>query len=150
MELLVVIAVVAVLASVVTPSFNQMLATMRVKNASSSLFLALTKARSEAVKRNTAVELVPELGDWNAGWKMRCDGPDVDPDLDLILERQEGFPGVSVDGDAASLVYLRSGRTRGNVVAEFSIHSDTAPDVGRCITLDSAGRPNTQTSACPP
>ena len=67
-ELIVAVSIAAVLLSIGVPSFGNLIATNRVKAASSNLHLSLLKARSEAVKRNTSVTMEPIGADWEGGW----------------------------------------------------------------------------------
>lgn len=54
-ELMVVVAVVAILATVAAPSFTELIGKQRLKGAASVLYGDLQYARSEAVQRNTTV-----------------------------------------------------------------------------------------------
>lgn len=56
-ELMVVIAIVAILASLAAPSFKSLLAKKRVEGVMSELVTDLEYARSEAVQRNTPVQV---------------------------------------------------------------------------------------------
>ena len=76
-ELLAVVAIVGILASVGAPAYSSMAASMRSRSVSSELHAALSRARSEAIKRNAEVTLVPVtarqwqgagLGTWRFLW----------------------------------------------------------------------------------
>ncbi|MDO5288917.1 MAG: GspH/FimT family pseudopilin [Pseudomonadota bacterium] len=83
-ELLTVIAVLAVLAALAAPSFNSLMESWRVRQASEALQSSLFFARSEAIKRggNIVVRKLPNNtngctsapgnDDWGCGWLV-CD-----------------------------------------------------------------------------
>lgn len=70
-ELMMVVALMAILASVAMPSFRGMLMNSQVRNATESIVNGLQKARAEAVKRNANVEFV--LGA-DTGWIVKLAG----------------------------------------------------------------------------
>ncbi|MBI3157081.1 MAG: GspH/FimT family pseudopilin [Burkholderiales bacterium] len=61
-ELMVVMAVLAILALVTVPSFRDLLARLRVEGIGNELATDLQYARSEALRRNTAVALATNAG----------------------------------------------------------------------------------------
>src|SRR5450756_2718617 len=70
-ELLVVIAIAGILAALAAPSFSDLIASKRAQAVASELYVALLKARSEAVTRNANVTLAPTTttGGWRNGWQ---------------------------------------------------------------------------------
>ena len=54
-ELMIVVVIAAILASIAAPSFISMIRDMRLSSASSQLFADLNIAKSEAIKRNARV-----------------------------------------------------------------------------------------------
>src|SRR5450830_1885053 len=75
-ELLIVLAIVGILASLAAPSFSQFIKSQRIKSMATDLNASLSLARSEAVKRNKNVTLSPDVGTgfWQNGWQI------ADPD----------------------------------------------------------------------
>ncbi len=76
-ELLIVLAIVAVLAKVAVPSFIDFLRVSQVTGATQTLYYTLQYARSEAIKRNATVYVVFQSGSsWcygvNAGATCSC------------------------------------------------------------------------------
>lgn len=68
-ELLVTMAILAVLATLAAPSFTSMIERWRVVNTSEDMRSLIYFARSEAIKRGGGVEIKPNSpGDWNSGW----------------------------------------------------------------------------------
>lgn len=69
-ELLVTIAIVAILTAVAAPSFNPIIQRWRVRGVAEDLQATLYYARSEAIKRSGNISISAESGDWNNGWKV--------------------------------------------------------------------------------
>jgi type IV fimbrial biogenesis protein FimT len=76
-ELLVVLAIAAVLLGIGVPNMQQYVVTSRLSGASNDLFTALNVARSEAVRRGVQVTLATNGAagsrDWTTGWTMFVD-----------------------------------------------------------------------------
>src|ERR1700712_3687111 len=71
-ELMVTVSIVAILALIAGPSLSGLIATQRIKAVAADLYVALSKARSEALKRNVNVTLSPKTANtWQAGWEIR-------------------------------------------------------------------------------
>ncbi len=69
-ELMVTVAILAVLAALAAPSFNALAERWRVRQAAEELQSTLYFARSEAIKRGGDVVLRAEGSAWNNGWKV--------------------------------------------------------------------------------
>lgn len=67
-ELVVTLAVAAILATIAVPSFNNTLESMRARRATESMVAALYNAKSEAIKRNTFVRLEFKTSNAGATW----------------------------------------------------------------------------------
>lgn len=76
-ELMVVIAIVAILATIAAPSFRELLQKNRLASASSALQVSLSLARAEAVKRGSdamvSIAANGTAGDWVQGWTVFVD-----------------------------------------------------------------------------
>lgn len=69
-ELMVVIAIVAVLAALAAPSFNSLIERWQVRQAAEDLRSTIYFARSEAIKRGGNVSLSANASGWTAGWAV--------------------------------------------------------------------------------
>ena len=141
-EVLTVVAIVAILASMAAPAYTSMVASMRSRSLSSELYAALSRTRSEAIKRNAEVALVPAVASgWQYGWSI------VDPsDEDRKLHDHPAVPGATVTGPA-SVVYLPNGRVRNTTRPAFDIA--LGGNAGRrCVSVDLSGRPNQTNATC--
>jgi type IV fimbrial biogenesis protein FimT len=140
-ELLAVLGIMGVLAVLGAPSFTNLISSNRTKSAASDLQVALVKARSEAVKRNASVTLLPNAGGWQSGWQI----------LDAsnsVLETRSAVRGVTITGGPASVVFQSSGRIQGNAASSFLITSTGTSAAQRCVTAATSGRSYVKSSAC--
>lgn len=78
-ELMIVIAIVAILAAIAMPSFNDLLRRQAINGQANALFSMLYLARSEAIKRSRVVTICKSSdgqncgGNWSNGWLMFAD-----------------------------------------------------------------------------
>ena len=72
-ELLMGLAILSIVTTTVVPSFSQLLAEQRLRQVSNELRMSLTLARSEAIKRNQTVNVLPAESAWSDGWCVESD-----------------------------------------------------------------------------
>lgn len=72
-ELVVAVAIVAILAAVALPSFREMGERMAVTSTTNDLITALNTARAEAAKRGSWVAVIGTGNDWSGGWRVEAD-----------------------------------------------------------------------------
>ena len=139
-ELLSVVAIVAILASVAAPAFSSMVAGARARSASSELYAALSRARSEAIKRNAEVTLAPAMArQWQSGWSIAAAAGSK-------LEDHPAVKGATLTGPD-SVVFLPNGRIKGGFRPAFDILIG-GDSQHRCVRVDLSGRPNQTKSTC--
>lgn len=140
-EMMVVVAVLGALIAIAAPSFTNVIEKQRAKSAAADLHTALTRARSEAIKRNRDMTLSAKSGNWKNGWEMK------DPDTDAVIEDHAAIAGLTITSSTSSIVYRSSGRVSGaaNISIDFAGTQTTS---ARCIYLDLSGRPTIKTEAC--
>lgn len=140
-EILIVIAIVGILASLAAPSFSELIKSQRIKSMATDLNSSLTLARSEAIKRNKNVTLSPAtVGSWQEGWQI------ADPDFaGNNIEVHSAFSGLTATGPD-SVIYRSSGRIAGTAPT-FNI-SATGTTAQRCVSVDLSGRPYIKAEAC--
>lgn len=140
-ELLVATGIVAILAGLAAPGVSDLIASQRSRAAGTDLYLALMKARSEAIKRNTNVTLSPKGGSWDLGWQI------LDPaDASIKLEDHNPLSNMTITGPS-SVVYQSTGRVRGNSRPQFDI-SVSGTSAAACVTVDLSGLPTQKSSSC--
>lgn len=143
-ELMVVVAVLAILITVAAPGFRELVAGQRIKNASFDVFSSMVQARSEAITRNTTVTVTPAAGGWADGWTVTFVAANGTV---TVVRRQDAYPNITITSLATSVGFNGMGRLTG--AASFSLTATGASAANyRCITLDLSGRPVSKTGAC--
>jgi type IV fimbrial biogenesis protein FimT len=146
-ELMLVIAILAILLGIGLPAYQSMIAQQRVSATVMDLHSALALARSEAVKRNRTVTLSPAAGGWSAGWSIASP---VAGQPAILNHTQAG--GVDIAGGPAAVSFNASGRPPlGFVEVDFTVTSTGADeDKVRHLCVQTDGRANSQTEECFP
>jgi type IV fimbrial biogenesis protein FimT len=93
-ELLIIIAAIAVVVMISVPGSTMVMEHFRLKAASSDLVDSLSVAKEEALKRNSTVKICPSSngrfcrtdGNWNHGWLVYSDGncDDTVQEIELV------------------------------------------------------------------
>jgi type IV fimbrial biogenesis protein FimT len=143
-ELMIVLAILGILTAMAAPSMATLMRTQRLRTASFDLMAGLQLARSEAIKRNSAVTITPVGGNWAGGW--------VSTDANNnVVQRQDPVASCSACTFTGpdTVVYTASGRLSAGSAPQFAITS-TELDASkhRCINLDLSGRPVSKYGAC--
>lgn len=144
-ELMVTVAVAAVLLGVGLPSFREALQNQRVKTAASDMFLSLILARSEAIKRSANIDLARHSTDWVEGWDVRIASDST------VLRQNDALKNLTIacntDADTAaetcpsSVTFNRSGRP-GAFIEFWFYQPDSEAVTMRCVTMSLSGRPS--------
>lgn len=70
-ELMIVLALVAILASLAVPSYRSFMVNQQLTSASSDFLASMLQARSEAMRRGLPVSVLPNNGtSWDSGWYL--------------------------------------------------------------------------------
>ena len=159
-ELMVVIAIVAILAALALPSFANMIRRYQTKQDQNALIDTLYFARSEAVKRGGGVRVAklpgmpncPTAADWDCGWQVYLDpipsgvpGIPADGVLKRVETKEKNFIQATMAGGVLIL-----GRW-GNPSAGFGVNVQNKQDgmIGQCVNLSSGGRVNLADNCSP-
>jgi len=169
-EMMVTIAVLAILIALVTPSFRDLLRDNRAAAQANALVGSLMLARSEAIKRNVPVVVCQSddgatcTGDgdaWEAGWlvwpdtdrdgALDNDGDDIpEAGEELIIQAQAALEGrFDLSATGSSVTYRPDGSIAGAADAFELVPPGADTDHGRCVALDATGRPKVTKGACP-
>lgn len=149
-ELMVTVALVAILASIALPNFRELTTTMTVRENHNSLIGALNTARVEAVRRGRAAAVIANGGNWTNGWQVvvaqtdaggavepiptspgttaaDCAGA-IEDGVSMCVQFRDRFEGgYTILGKAAGgsddgiVVFAPSGALRGATAFDFSI-----------------------------
>jgi type IV fimbrial biogenesis protein FimT len=139
-ELLVVLTIAGVMLGLGVPAFREFMATQRVRNTAFDFAATLLLARSEAIKRNTAVTIDQAGGGWDGGWTVNVGG--------ATLSSKEAATNVTivpVPDTTTSIAYQGNGRVPSTLQFQFGAANTTAV---RCVTISTSGVPNTKTASC--
>jgi len=133
-ELMVVVAIVAILAALAGPSFRDLIDGWRVRSAAEEITNTMYYARSEAIKRGGRVSVRKNCGtgtaqEWQCGWIVFTDANSngtlnaAAPDLDIVLQTFPIQTGVNVNnlGNTAFFTLDRWGQINALGAASFSI-----------------------------
>lgn len=158
-ELMVALAVLAILVTVAAPSFRSMLLNNRMTSQINGFVTALQFARSEAVKRNATVSLCPKGttltcsgSNWENGWLIFADANgngafnSADDTAISVGEPLDG--GATMRGSASvasSIRYDSTGAASNS--GTFTVCDDRGSAHAHAIAVSGTGRPSTQTTA---
>ncbi|SDS81742.1 GspH/FimT family pseudopilin [Pseudomonas oryzae] len=139
-ELMVTLAVVAVLASIAMPSFNEFSLSSRLRSYANSLAASAQLARSEAIKRSRSVTLCASSngtscgGTWEQGWIVLSEG--------TVLHRQEALAaGYQITAaDLTSIAFTPSGVGATQATLRICRFSPSAGSQERVVSISATGR----------
>lgn len=130
-ELMVAIAVLAIGIGLSIPSFQDLIASQRVRAAADALATSVMYARSEAIKRNAAMEITAVDDDWSNGWSVKVKG-------NTSVLRSEALSGVLVTGlDEETLEIGRAGRLSDTLTLTLCDSGNRA--MSRVVTISFSG-----------
>ena len=93
-------SIAGVLTSAAMPAMTDAMTQQRLCAGSSDMFATFNLARSEAIRRGSAVAVIPaDARDWSSGWKVFVDDNDdgvQDPGEDTLVERPRVAGGVTI------------------------------------------------------
>jgi type IV fimbrial biogenesis protein FimT len=140
-ELVTVIAIVAIFASLAAPSLRQFIAQQRVRSAASAIVESLWVARAEALKRNRDVGFV--FVDAASGWNV----PDPDGGATPLLTQPAHTSVSSSTSTGANLQFTFNayGRLQDTRWIELK---DTATGIYRCVNVAPSGRATNAEGKC--
>lgn len=162
-ELMVVVAIVAVLAALAGPSFRDLMDGFRVRAATEELTNSIYFARSEAIKRGGLVSVRKNCAagtaqEWQCGWIVFTDANNdgVLNGTDAILQTFPVLPNINVNHIANSAFYKvdRWGQISGLGAASFSITPEPLGVASRhatalCIAAGGRIKSTKGTVSCP-
>ena len=157
-ELMITIAILAIIAAIAVPEMRQLLVNHRVTSQTNELVAALNFARSEAIKRGDDVMMCAQDGNLVSGWYIipgvACDA-DSDPDPDAVLIWHEKLANVVVLGNLVSLRFTARGALQtgaGTISISLLAANGDCPSGSpraREVTIRGAGRIATERKLCP-
>ncbi|QIT56614.1 prepilin-type N-terminal cleavage/methylation domain-containing protein [Aquisalimonas sp. 2447] len=155
-ELMVTLAVAAILLTLGVPSFQYILQSNRVSTQTNELITGISGARSEAVRRNQDVLLVPIDGDWNRGFQIEVpaleDEDDEDDEFHVVRRFDTFGNGMDVTTtDANPITFAgRGSLTSGSGTPTITLQPEREcrGDMRRVIEISASGSVQTTREAC--
>ena len=150
-ELMITIAILAIIAAIAVPEMRQLIVNHRVTSQTNELVAALNFARSEAIKRGADVMMCAQNGkSLMSGWYIN---PGVACDEDAALIRHEELAHVVVLGNLVSLRFTARGalQTGAETISLRAANGDCPSGSPRAreVTIRGAGRIATERKLCP-
>lgn len=140
-ELMVTLAIVAILATVAVPSFQDMVNNNRLTSQANEFITALNYSRSEAVKRGTSITLTANTDGWQAGWTIG-DGTDT-------IRNYAAFSGGSaLTSSSDTVTYKGTGFVSGAADLTFDLCDNRTNETGRRIKISVTGRVSVSNLSC--
>ena len=145
-ELMVTLAVFAVLLMIAVPSMRPFLLSQSIKSASMDLNSTVALARSEAIKRNAVVAVTPvDTTDWSKGWSVAQSG--------TVIRSQDALSNITMTpGSATGFSFDGSGRMITSPDPTFAVRSiDATTGPGSlCLSVlvSGSGRVKTTKVTC--
>lgn len=143
-ELMVTIAVAAIILGIAAPSFKEFMAGQSIRTVASNLHADMLRSRSEAISRNQSVVLVPVVsGNWNNGWQICTDSGcttviGIEKQLDSKLS-------INANGKT-EIKFLPNGRAQEAVSLELSSSAYTG--AAWCVKITTSGQSTMVHQAC--
>lgn len=159
-ELMVTIAVLAILVAIAFPSFESSFRSNRVATTNNALLTSLSMARSEAVRNTRGGGVCPSAdgqncgGNWSQGWMAFADNNgngDFD-DGDTVVNFTELNPRMVAEADGVDVIAFDSrGRRQAGGDQVIVLHPTECggQELQRTITVGATGTARVTKGACP-
>ncbi|MDT8403750.1 GspH/FimT family pseudopilin [Sulfuriflexus sp.] len=128
-ELMITIAIAAILLSIAVPSFTAMFRNNRITTQANEFITTVNLARSEAIRRGTSITISSTSGTnaWEGGWSMTSNGS--------TLRQTAALPGgntLTASGAASTFTFDSLGRAS-------NLNQDASASDERTLTLCNSG-----------
>ena len=152
-ELMVAIAVLAILLSLGLPAFASLIDNQRLDSSANTLIRSVQYARGEAARRNRFVTMAPQDQHWHSGWRVFIDTNDngMHDSGEIILREYQPPRSTHIHANANLAQYLRynaQGESQllngGFQSGTFSFCPNRAGAKGRQVIINRVGRARLQ------
>ncbi|MCC6201801.1 MAG: GspH/FimT family pseudopilin [Gammaproteobacteria bacterium] len=153
LELIITVALAAVILSVGVPSFRAVMGSNRNSNEINNLMSALSLARSEAISRGLCIAVVPLTdNDWTGGWMLgtdiNCNGSSADAG-EITIRVYDEIRASSFSAQPGTIVFQPHGGLAAAQSFTFDPHRCTVANPQRIITVGLSGLVTLQRAPCP-
>lgn len=157
-ELMVVIAIMAILLSLAVPSMSRFLAQWQLKSAVNAFSGSMRQARSEAIKSTRMVTVCPKVanaencagnvGDWVNGWVVYLDlnnngQKDANEQVLQVKDGVAGMNTVTVTGGRTAFSFMPSGLLRSQA-GNMTFTPSNAEVNAKQVVISATGRMRVQ------
>lgn len=160
-ELMVVVAILGIMLGFAAPNYAEWVATQRVRDTAADIHTSLMRARSEALSRGVSTSICAVNGNLANGWSIpnpsrKDDLTLFNPDpgapadtttafqctntLSVFIEQHGPVQNATISG-ATNVTFTNTGRVATALAIKVTV---TGTNMGRCVTVDTAGRPKTR------
>lgn len=159
-ELMVTIAVLAILVAIGFPSFHSSLQSNRVTTANNELVAALSLSRSEAIRNARGSGICPSKGgeecdgdDWSDGWIVWADengDGTLDNDEEVLRVRQASQR-LAFGGHSSAVTFDSRGRLRTAGGVQITLQPDDCEEdreLKRALRVNAVGQVTTLREKC--
>lgn len=150
-ELVIVVALIAIVAAYAVPSFGRLIESNRVSSTANGLLGALNYARSEAVKVGRTVNIRPVDGAaWGSGllvW-LDADGDNTFDANEELRRFADISTGLTVTGSATTIGFRGNGFITPESAAEFQLSVASTNTATSYVCTGLAGRIRTASAVC--
>lgn len=158
LELMIVVVIIAITASVGVPSFRDTIRNQRISTLSNELLTSVSQARAAAIQQNTNVvvcmsknpddnpPVCEDTKDWSAGWVVLADSNRDGAFENKLSDVRISHPNMIVKTNGAGQVqFARTGLPVGFNNATYSICDERKADTGhlkdmRTLVISASGR----------
>ncbi len=142
-ELMITLAIIGIFTIFALPSLNNLVLDQQIKSATFDVFSSLVYTRSEALKRNSNIDILATGNNWANGWKVQTQGTVT------VLKNQDALSGIiltatdSANNAVNNITYRHDGRLNNTTAPTFVLKVANNTTVNpRCVLVDLSGLPN--------
>ena len=154
-ELMITIAVLAILLGLALPSFQGSLRSNRVATTSNEVLASMSLARTEAIRGIGRAGVCPSTSgtacvantDWAAGWVVWHEIPAAGGPVFTVVKVIQPKQRTTVTGPADGVVFTAQGRAQAGATQVGVAPSDAAAPA-RCIRVGVTGQSRIEQGAC--
>ena len=142
-ELMVVVAVAAILLAIAMPSLESISNSNALKSTTRDLVSTISTARSQSISTRTNVLVQPAAGGWADGWSIIYDNAAAEDSQDYAPRDDVS---VTRTGGNGSLTFLSRGGLQGGAATFTVCHADLPQ--GRSVSVSFLGKVTTDVEDC--
>lgn len=136
-ELMVTVAIAAILLGVAMPAFQSMSRNNAVRATTNDLISSINLARQQSMSMRTGVTVSPASGGWDDGWELTFDDAAAGEDAEFTPRRNVSITSSSGNAD---LVFSSRGGLQSGGNIQFTIVHENSSTSSRTICVSFFGK----------